>query len=67
MDATGDGNMFSYHYLSRFDLGHRDGHRIRCENLRRGCPALTSYDGRGRSYSYLAIATSPDDRPGAGP
>ena len=61
VDPAGDGNMFSYHYLSRLDLGHRDGRRIRCESLRRGCPALASCDGCGRSYSYLAIATSPDD------
>lgn len=63
VDPVGDGNMLSYHYLSRFDLGHDEGRRVRCENLRRGCAALTSRDGRGRSYSYLAIATSADGRP----
>jgi dienelactone hydrolase len=63
VDPLGDGDMFSYHYRSRLDLGRRDGGRVRCENLRRGCAAYTSRDGRGRSYSYLAIATSPDARP----
>jgi hypothetical protein len=60
VDPSGDGNLFSHHYRSRFDLGHEDGHRVRCENLRRGCSALTRADGRGASYSYLAIATSRD-------
>jgi hypothetical protein len=33
---------------------------VRCENLRRGCRALSPRDGSGPSYSYLAIATSKD-------
>jgi dienelactone hydrolase len=60
VDPLGDGNMYSYHYRSRLDLGHVDGRRVRCENLRRGCPALSPRDGHGPSYSYLAIATSKD-------
>jgi dienelactone hydrolase len=60
VDLTGDGNLFSYHYRSRLDLGYDEGRRVRCENLRRGCRALTRADGRGPSYSYLAIATSRD-------
>ncbi len=60
VDPTGDGNMYSYHYRSRLDLGHDGGRRVRCENLRKGCAALTRRDGRGPSYSYLAIATSRD-------
>lgn len=60
VDPAGDGNLFSYHYLSRLDLGHDGGRRVRCENLRRGCGALSPADGRGPSYSYLAIATSKD-------
>lgn len=63
VDPVGDGNMLSYHYVSRLDLGHDEGRRVRCENLRRGCAALVDRDGRSRSYSYLAIATSPDSRP----
>lgn len=60
VDPTGDGNLFSYHYRSRLDLGWADGHRIRCRDLRRECPAMVRRDGRGPSYSYLAIARSRD-------
>ncbi|GAB2743718.1 hypothetical protein [Nocardioides pakistanensis] len=60
VDPTGDGNLYSYHFRSRLDLGHDGGRRVRCEDLRRGCAALTSRDGAGPSYSYLAIATSAD-------
>jgi dienelactone hydrolase len=60
VDPDGDGNLYSYHYRSRLDLGHDGGRRVRCEDLRRGCRALTRKDGRGASYSYLAIATSKD-------
>lgn len=60
VDPTGDGNLFSHHYRSRLDLGHDGGRRVRCEDLRRGCSALSPRDGRGASYSYLAIATSKD-------
>ncbi|HSE10324.1 MAG TPA: hypothetical protein VLB29_16805 [Nocardioidaceae bacterium] len=59
-DPAGDGNLYSYHYRSRLDLGHERGRRVRCENLRRGCRALSRRDGHGPSYSYLAIATSKD-------
>jgi dienelactone hydrolase len=62
VDPVGDGNMFSYHYRSWLHVGHDAGPRIRCQNLRRGCTALVSEDGHDRSYSYLAIATSPDGR-----
>ena len=60
VDPGGDGNMYSFYYRSRLDLGHDSGRRVRCENLRRGCRALTRRDGHGPSYSYLAIATSKD-------
>ena len=59
VDGAGDGDLFSFYYRSRLDLGHDGGPRVRCENLRRGCAAL-GRDGRPASYSYLAIATSPD-------
>ena len=61
VDPGGDGNMFSYHYRSRLDIGRGEGRRVHCENLRRRCAALTSRDGSGPSYSYLAIATSRDN------
>lgn len=60
VDPAGDGNMYSSYYRSRLDLGHEDGRRARCEDLRRGCRALSPRDGHGPSYSYLAIATSKD-------
>lgn len=60
VDPAGDGNLYSYHYRSRLDLGHDGGRRVRCENLRRGCDALSPRDGRGASYSYVAIATGKD-------
>jgi dienelactone hydrolase len=60
VDAGGDGNLFSFYYRSRLDLGHDDGRRARCEDLRRGCRALSPRDGRGPSYSYLAVATRKD-------
>ncbi len=60
VDPAGDGNLFSRYYRSRLDLGHDGGRRVRCENLRRGCDDLVRRDGRPASYSYLAVATSPD-------
>lgn len=60
VDPDGDGNVYSFYYRSRLDLGHDGGRRVRCEDLRRGCRALSPRDGRGPSYSYLAIATSKD-------
>jgi dienelactone hydrolase len=60
VDTAGDGNLFSRYYRSRLDLGHDGGPRVRCENLRRGCDDLVRRDGRRASYSYLAVATSPD-------
>jgi dienelactone hydrolase len=60
VDLNGDGNLFSSYYRSRLDIGHDGGRRVRCNNLRRGCPALSSYDGRPASYSYYRVATTPD-------
>ena len=60
VDSSGDGNLFSSYYRSRLDLGHDGGPRVRCEDLRGGCHDLVRRDGRPASYSYLAIATSPD-------
>lgn len=60
VDPDGDGNLYSFYNRSRLDLGHDGGQRVRCEDLRRGCRALTRRDGSGPSYSYLAVATSKD-------
>lgn len=55
---AGDGNAFSYHYRSRLDISRNDGTRVRCEDLRAGCPALAP-DG-GAPYSYRELVTVPD-------
>jgi alpha-beta hydrolase superfamily lysophospholipase len=60
VDGAGDGNLFSSYYRSRLDLGHDGGPRVRCEDLRAGCEDLVRRDGQPASYSYLAVATSPD-------
>jgi hypothetical protein len=60
VDPAGDGNLFSRYYRSRLDLGRDGGPRVRCEDLRRGCADLRHRDGQPASYSYLAVATSPD-------
>jgi dienelactone hydrolase len=62
VDPDGDGNLFSAYYRSRLDLGHDGGRRVRCEDLRSGCPALAGRDGRPRDYSYYRIVTRPDRR-----
>ena len=60
VDPTGDGNLFSRYYRSRLDLGHHGGRRVRCENLRAGCPALSGRDGRPAGYSYYRVVSRPD-------
>jgi len=59
VDPADDGNLFSRYFRSRLDLGHDEGRRATCEDLRKGCPAL-SPDRGPRDYSYLTIATAPD-------
>ncbi len=63
VDPVGDGNMFSFYFRSRLDVGLTGGGRFTCENLRDECE-LRSDDGFAGRYSYLDIATSPD-APGA--
>jgi hypothetical protein len=58
VDPDHDGNLYSYHYRSRLDIGHGDGPRVRCENLR-ACQALRP-DGGASTYSYYRIDTRPD-------
>ncbi len=60
VDPAGDGNLFSRYYRSRLDLGHGGGRRLRCENLRAGCAALSGRDGRPAGYSYYRVVTRPD-------
>ena len=60
IDPNRDGNMFSFYYPSRLDIGLARGGRFRCEDLRTGCAGMTSSDGWTGGYSYLEVATSPD-------
>lgn len=58
-DPRGGGNLYSFYYRSRLDLGHDDGRRVRCEDLRAGCRALVR-DRRTARYSYVRVATTKD-------
>jgi dienelactone hydrolase len=62
IDPRGDGNAFSFYYLSRLDIHLHGGMSWDCEDLREGCPGMVpkSRDGVAGSYSYIALATSPD-------
>jgi dienelactone hydrolase len=60
VDPNHDANMFSFYYRSRLDIGLSKGGRFKCEDLRPGCPGLTSSDGYRGTYDWFKIATSPD-------
>jgi len=62
IDPNHDGNMFSFYYRSRLDIGLAGGSRFTCEDLRPGCPGLVSSDGQPADYSYIDIVTTPDGR-----
>jgi dienelactone hydrolase len=66
VDPNHDGNAFSFYYYSRLDFHLYDGQKIDCEDLRDGCPTLTSNDGYPGTYSYIEIDTTPDAVVGAG-
>ncbi|MBV9311838.1 MAG: hypothetical protein JOZ73_13495, partial [Solirubrobacterales bacterium] len=66
VDPKHDGNAFSFYYYSRLDFHRSSGQRIDCEDLRDGCPALTSKDGHPGTYSYVKIDTSADAKHGPG-
>jgi dienelactone hydrolase len=63
VDPKGDGNMFSFYYRSRLDVGLAAGGRFLCEDMRPGCSGLTPADGVAGGYAYLPIVTSPDGPP----
>jgi hypothetical protein len=52
--------MFSFYYRSRLDIGLANGGRFTCEDMRPGCPGLSSADGQPPKYDYLSIVTSKD-------
>jgi dienelactone hydrolase len=60
VDPNGDPNMFSFYYRSRLDIGLPGGGRFDCEDMRAGCPGMSSNDGLNGDYSYLSVDTSPD-------
>ena len=66
VDPAGGGNLYSFYYRSRLDIGLSRGGRFKCEDLRSGCSGLVSDDGAGPNYSYLAVATTPDGQRGGG-
>jgi hypothetical protein len=66
VDPNHDANMFSFYYRSRLDIGLAKGGRFKCEDMRPGCPGMTSSDGVSGTYDWFKIATSPD-HPGATP
>lgn len=59
LDSQGDGNMYSYHYRSRLDIGRSTGERFRCENLRVGCAGQLppSRDCGPKRFSFHAVDT----------
>jgi dienelactone hydrolase len=60
VDPHGDGNMFSFYYRSRLDIGLSGGGRFLCEDMRPGCAGMTDDDGFAGDYDFLKIVTSPD-------
>jgi dienelactone hydrolase len=62
IDPGHDGNLFSFYYRSRLDIGLAKGGRFLCEDLRPACPGIVSTDGQPADYSYLKVATTPDGR-----
>jgi hypothetical protein len=59
IDVSGDANMLSTYYRSRFDVGLAGGGRYVCEDLRTlaGCGAL-AHDGGPEPYDAIAVAQS---------
>ena len=60
VDPAGGGNLFSWIYRSRLDLGHDGGPRFVCEDLRAGCAGMVDDDGGPRRYSFLDLVLAPD-------
>ncbi|PZR66834.1 MAG: hypothetical protein DLM63_08110 [Solirubrobacterales bacterium] len=60
IDPNHDGNMFSFYYPSRLDIGLAAGGRFVCEDLRPGCAGMSAADGYAGSYDFVNIDRSPD-------
>jgi dienelactone hydrolase len=66
VDPHQDGNMFSFYYRSRLNIGLSGGGRFVCEDMRPGCAGMTAADGFPGDYEYIKLVTAPDG-PGATP
>jgi len=66
VDPNHDGNGFSFYFHSRLDISLPGGGRFDCEELRDGCPGMTSADGFPGDYSYATIDTTPNATHGPG-
>jgi dienelactone hydrolase len=64
VDPNKDGNMFSFYYRSRLDIGLAGGGRFVCEDMRPGCNGMSDDDGFAGTYDFFKIVTSKDS---AGP
>jgi pimeloyl-ACP methyl ester carboxylesterase len=62
VDPNGDGNMFSFYYRSRLDIGLSGGGRFVCEDMRKGCPGMGSDTSATKAYDFLKIDTTPDGK-----
>ena len=60
VDPAGGGNLYSFYYRSRLDIGLTNGGRFLCEDLRTGCAGQVGDDGLTPNYSFLSIATAAD-------
>ena len=59
VDPNGDGNMYSFYFRSRLDIGLEDGSRFRCEDMRRPDCGLQP-DCEAVPFWYIDLAWSPD-------
>ena len=59
VDRNRDGNMYSFYYRSRLDIGLGNGGRFRCEDMRRPDCGLQP-DCEPVPFWYIDVVTSPD-------
>jgi dienelactone hydrolase len=68
IDPPEKGNLLSFYFDSRADIGLSTGGRAVCEDLRKGCRLDVGDDGRPPLFDRLALSLSPDEpRPEAAP
>lgn len=61
VDPDGDPNLYSFYLRSRYDLRRPGGRRVRCDDMRSGCPTMRP-DGLAPGYDLYADATRPVSR-----